>query len=99
MPTRSPRTSSPHPNIRRCVVAALSFLDRDRTMATPGFSRWLLPPAALAIHLCIGQVYAASVYKTALVAHFHTSLTAIGLSSPSPSSCFCLLYTSPSPRD
>ena len=68
-------------------MAALSFLDRDRTMATPGFSRWLLPPAALAIHLCIGQVYAASVYKTALVAHFHTSLTAIGLSSPSPSSC------------
>ncbi len=58
---------------------ALSFLDRAHTVARPGFSRWLIPPAALAIHLCIGQVYATSVYKTALVKHFDTSLTAIGI--------------------
>ena len=57
----------------------MSFLDRDRTIAPPGFNRWLIPPAALAVHLCIGQVYATSVYKTALVAHFHASLTQIGL--------------------
>ena len=56
-----------------------SVLDRDRTVAGPGFNRWLIPPAALAVHLCIGQVYATSVYKASLVAHFDTSLTAIGI--------------------
>lgn len=56
-----------------------SFLARDRIVAGPGFSRWLIPPAALAVHLCIGQVYATSVYKTALVEHFDTSLTAVGV--------------------
>ncbi|WP_345751664.1 OFA family MFS transporter [Microbacterium rhizophilus] len=57
----------------------MSFLDRQHTIAPPGYSRWLIPPAALAIHLCIGQAYATSVYKNALVAHFGTSLTAIGI--------------------
>ena len=56
-----------------------SFLARERTVAGPGFSRWLIPPAALAVHLCIGQVYATSVYKTALVQHFDASLTSVGL--------------------
>ena len=56
-----------------------SLLDRERTVAGPGFSRWLIPPAALAVHLSIGQAYATSVYKTALVKHFDTSLTAIGV--------------------
>ena len=60
-------------------MAALSFLDREHTVAKPGYSRWLIPPAALAIHLCIGQAYATSVYKNALVAHFDTNLTAIGI--------------------
>ncbi|WP_143054894.1 OFA family MFS transporter [Nocardioides luteus] len=55
------------------------FLSRERTVAGPGFSRWLIPPAALAVHLCIGQVYATSVYKTALVEHFDSSQTAIGV--------------------
>jgi len=41
----------------------LSFLDRDRTVAAPGFSRWMVPPAALCVHLCIGQVYAFSVFN------------------------------------
>jgi hypothetical protein len=40
-----------------------SFLRREATVAPPGFNRWLIPPAALAVHLCIGQVYATSVYK------------------------------------
>jgi MFS family permease len=47
-------------------VAVFSFLDRERTIAEPGYSRWLVPPAALAIHLCIGQVYALSVFKIPL---------------------------------
>ncbi|WP_156760688.1 OFA family MFS transporter [Microbacterium karelineae] len=57
----------------------MSFLDRQHTIAPAGYSRWLIPPAALAIHLCIGQVYATSVYKNSLVAHFDASLTAIGV--------------------
>ncbi|SDT45102.1 OFA family MFS transporter [Microlunatus soli] len=60
-------------------MAALGFLDRERTVAPHGYSRWLIPPAALAIHLCIGQVYATSVYKEALRERFDTNLTSIGL--------------------
>ncbi len=60
-------------------MAVPSFLARERIVARPGFNRWLIPPAALAVHLCIGQAYATSVYKTALVEHFDTSLTAIGI--------------------
>ncbi len=44
----------------------LSFLDRERTVAPPGFNRWLVPPAALAIHLCVGQAYAFSVFNIPL---------------------------------
>jgi MFS family permease len=40
-----------------------SFFDRSSQIAGPGFSRWLVPPAALAIHLCIGQAYAFSVFN------------------------------------
>jgi MFS family permease len=47
-------------------MAFLSFLDREHSVAQPGYSRWLVPPAALAIHLCIGQVYAFSVFKIPL---------------------------------
>jgi MFS family permease len=60
-------------------VAVPSFLARERIVARPGFNRWLIPPAALAVHLCIGQAYATSVYKAALVSHFESSLTAIGI--------------------
>ncbi len=38
------------------------LLDRARTIARPGFNRWLVPPAALAIHLCIGMAYGFSVF-------------------------------------
>ncbi|HZS29472.1 MAG TPA: OFA family MFS transporter [Candidatus Angelobacter sp.] len=47
-------------------MGALSFFDRSRTVAKPGFSRWLVPPAALSIHLAIGQAYAFSVFKKPL---------------------------------
>ena len=63
----------------------LALLDRSRTIAPAGYNRWLVPPAALAIHLCIGQAYATSVYKTSLVDHFDVSLTAVGTCSPSRS--------------
>ena len=39
-----------------------SLLDRDRSVAGPRFNRWLVPPAALAIHLCIGMGYGFSVF-------------------------------------
>jgi len=57
----------------------MAWLDRKNSIAPPGFNRWLIPPAALAVHLCIGQAYATSVYKNALVAHFDASLTEIGV--------------------
>ena len=42
------------------------LLSRERIIAKPGFNRWLVPPAALAIHLSIGQAYAFSVFKLPL---------------------------------
>ena len=41
---------------------ALDFLSKEHTIAKPGFNRWLVPPAALAIHLCIGMAYGFSVF-------------------------------------
>jgi len=38
------------------------FFQRERTIAAPGFNRWMVPPAALAIHLCIGMIYGFSVF-------------------------------------
>lgn len=38
------------------------ILDKERIIAGPGFNRWLVPPAALAIHLCIGMAYGFSVF-------------------------------------
>ncbi len=42
--------------------ASHGFLSKERTIAGPGFNRWLVPPAALAIHLCIGMAYGFSVF-------------------------------------
>src|ERR1700744_2154535 len=39
------------------------FFSKQATVAQPGFSRWMVPPAALAVHLCIGQAYAFSVFN------------------------------------
>ena len=57
----------------------MSILDRERTVAPPGYNRWLVPPAALAVHLSIGQVYAYSVLKDALRERFDASHTEIGV--------------------
>jgi len=56
----------------------MSFLDRQATVAGPGYSRWLVPPAALAVHLSIGQVYAFSVFKLPLTEVLGISKPAAG---------------------
>ena len=51
------------------------ILDREHTIARAGFNRWLVPPAALCIHLCIGMAYGFSVFWLPLS-------RAIGLTAP-----------------
>jgi MFS family permease len=51
------------------------ILDREHTIAKAGFNRWLVPPAALCIHLCIGMAYGFSVFWLPLS-------RAIGLNAP-----------------
>jgi MFS family permease len=58
-------------------MSLLSLLDRSHTIAKPGFSRWMVPPAALCIHLCIGQAYAFSVFNLPM-----TKLIGITRSAP-----------------
>lgn len=53
------------------------LLSKERIVARPGFSRWLVPPAALAIHLSIGMAYGFSVFWLPLS-------RAIGISEPVP---------------
>ena len=55
----------------------LKFFAKERTVAGPGFNRWMVPPAALAVHLCIGQAYAFSVFNGPLS-------KVIGIDSPAP---------------
>ncbi len=55
----------------------MGFFDREHSVAGPGFTRWLVPPAALAVHLSIGQVYAFSVFKLPL-----TKVIGINASAP-----------------
>ena len=54
---------------------APGYLSRERIIAKPGFNRWLVPPAALAIHLCIGMSYGLSVFWLPLA-------QAIGVNKP-----------------
>src|SRR5579885_1750542 len=58
-------------------MSLFSFLDREHTVAKPGYSRWLVPPAALCVHLCIGQAYAYSVFNLPM-----TKLIGITQSAP-----------------
>jgi len=53
------------------------FFSKERIVAGPGFNRWLVPPAALAVHLCIGQAYAFSVFNGPLT-------KVIGITSSAP---------------
>ena len=43
------------------------LLSKARIVAKPGFNRWWIAPAALGIHLCIGSVYAWSLFNPALI--------------------------------
>ncbi|HEU4619403.1 MAG TPA: OFA family MFS transporter [Gammaproteobacteria bacterium] len=47
-----------------------NWLSKERIVAGPGFNRWWVPVASVAIHLCIGSVYAWSIYNPALVRVF-----------------------------
>ena len=51
------------------------ILDKERTIARAGFNRWLVPPAALCVHLCIGMAYGFSVFWLPLS-------RALGLTAP-----------------
>lgn len=42
------------------------FFSKQHSVANPGYNRWMVPPAALAVHLCIGQAYAFSVFNNPL---------------------------------
>jgi MFS family permease len=53
------------------------LLSREATVAPPGFSRWLVPPAAIAVHMCIGQIYGFSVFKKPLA-------RVLGVTEPGP---------------
>jgi MFS family permease len=59
-------------------MAILSFLDREHSIAGPEFSRWLVPPAAWAVNLSIGQVYAFSVFKIPLTRQLGITHSAAG---------------------
>ncbi|MEA2864710.1 MAG: hypothetical protein QOC84_2666, partial [Bradyrhizobium sp.] len=49
-------------NAGRMSGGGEGILDREHTIAKAGFNRWLVPPAALCIHLCIGMAYGFSVF-------------------------------------
>ncbi|KRE89011.1 MFS transporter [Frateuria sp. Soil773] len=49
-------------NVLTGPSARPGLLDRERTIAGPGYNRWWVVPAALAIHLCIGMAYGFSVF-------------------------------------
>src|SRR5260221_11629780 len=44
-----------------------SFFSKERIVAEPGFNRWRIPPASIGIHLCIGSVYAWSIFNSPLM--------------------------------
>lgn len=56
----------------------MKFLDREASIAKPGFNRWLVPPAALAVHLAIGQIYAYSVFNAPLTKLIGITESAVG---------------------
>ncbi len=49
-----------------CLNNPVRFIDRNATVAEAGFSRWMVPPAAIAVHMCIGQIYGFSVFSKPL---------------------------------
>jgi MFS family permease len=52
------------------------LLSKERIVAKPGFNRWWVPPASIAIHLCIGSVYAWSIFNPALIKFYGVTTSA-----------------------
>jgi MFS family permease len=59
------------------AIASGGVFSPGRIIAGPGFNRWMVPPAALCVHLCIGQAYAFSVFNLPM-----TRLVGITQSAP-----------------
>ena len=66
------------------------LLDRSRTIARPGFNRWTVPPAALAIHLCIGMIYGFSVFSIPLTFQLGIDKS---VAPPADTSILSMLFT------
>ena len=66
------------------------LLDRARTVARPGFNRWTVPPAALAIHLCIGMAYGFSVFWLPLTRQLGIDKS---IAAPPDTSVLTMLFT------
>src|SRR5437868_412543 len=58
-------------------ISLSRFLNREATVAKPGYSRWLVPPAAIAVHMCIGQVYAFSVFNKPLAGELGVPVSSV----------------------
>lgn len=74
--TRDPIRLKGH-KIMKIFCALSDLLSRERTLAPEGFNRWRVPPASIAIHLCIGSVYSWSVLNPALT-------RTVGVVAPAP---------------
>lgn len=72
--------NSPIAGALHAPVSSPGWLSREFTIAKPGFNRWLVPPAALAIHLCIGMAYGLSVFWLPLS-------RALSVGQPAPRAC------------
>ena len=55
-----------------------SLLLKDKIVAPPGFNRWRVPPASIAIHLCIGSVYAWSIFNPPLMKELGVAASSSG---------------------
>ena len=72
------------------VVGGTGVLDRERIVARPGFNRWMVPPAALAIHLCIGMAYGFSVFWLPLTRIIGVDKS---VAAPADTSVLTMLFT------
>ena len=73
-------------------VVQPGILDKERIIAGPGFNRWLVPPAGLVVHLCIGMAYGFSVFWLPLSKSLATAGT--GVACPGDLSFMAELFAS-----
>jgi MFS family permease len=72
------------------VTSGVDLLSKERVVAGPAFNRWLVPPAALAIHLCIGMAYGFSVFWLPLTRAINGQRS---VACPPDQSFFAALFT------